>query len=643
MLITSLCCVLLSGNVTADTLDAHLLPDASIDASSQSLRTFVTSTSPVQSISDRQMQALGIQQVADALKLMNGVSIKDYGGLGGMKCVSVRNLGAQHTGVMYDGVPVSNCQAGQIDIARFHSQQMQEVRLGIGMLQDLKAPASMEGYSGVLSLRSSLLSDQPAIGIFANYSNWNTLQLGANASNAHGFGSSLNYRHTDGDRHNSRMDDGAVEFNYHHTGSSTQLTSKAYGYYTDRQLPGSVILYNNVANETMQEGNLLAQVHLEHELLNPSNIYKHSKTSDSQSPLSLFATVKYNHALTFYNDGKALPNDPPKLQHQYNYWQNEYYGSIGVIGCPLQNLHVSLVYDVQQNHLHSNLTTAHSVDRIAQQEVLRAQYLLSWLSVQGSLLATQFEERDKHHNWAPSLSASLLALNHYRLQIRVRGMARKAYRLSSFNEEYYYPFGQHDLRPERADEVNVGTSIVASRAGFWISGTLDYYCNRVKDKIIAFPTTFAWKMSNLGKATSQGLEASVNVQQSFDRWRCELTANYQLQQTRNLDNPNNWQTYRKSLPYMPRNCGNGSVSLHLPWCTLGYTIECVGQRYSSTMNRQEYRLEPFQCHNLTIGRQWQQLRLQASVLNLTDAHYSIIQFYPMPTRQFQLSIHYNFK
>ena len=45
--------------------------------------------------------------------------MKDYGGLGGLKTISIRNLGAAHTAVSYDGIAVSNSQAGQIDIGRF--------------------------------------------------------------------------------------------------------------------------------------------------------------------------------------------------------------------------------------------------------------------------------------------------------------------------------------------------------------------------------------------------------------------------------------------------------------------------------------------------------------------------------------------
>ena len=73
----------------------------------------------VQSLSGQNIAELGIQNIADAVRRFAGTNVRDYGGIGGLKTVSVRNMGASHTGVSYDGAPVSNCQAGQIDIGRF--------------------------------------------------------------------------------------------------------------------------------------------------------------------------------------------------------------------------------------------------------------------------------------------------------------------------------------------------------------------------------------------------------------------------------------------------------------------------------------------------------------------------------------------
>ena len=84
-----------------------------------SVRRSITSTVPMQ-ITDRQMMDnLDMAQLSDAVRTLAGAEVKDYGGIGGMKTVSVRNLGAHHTAVSYDGIVISNTQSGQVDIGRF--------------------------------------------------------------------------------------------------------------------------------------------------------------------------------------------------------------------------------------------------------------------------------------------------------------------------------------------------------------------------------------------------------------------------------------------------------------------------------------------------------------------------------------------
>ena len=73
----------------------------------------VTSAVPIQTISRQDISQLGIQNMADAVRRFAGANVKDYGGIGGLKTVSIRNMGAAHTAVSYDGVAVSNCQAGR--------------------------------------------------------------------------------------------------------------------------------------------------------------------------------------------------------------------------------------------------------------------------------------------------------------------------------------------------------------------------------------------------------------------------------------------------------------------------------------------------------------------------------------------------
>ena len=69
----------------------------------------------------------------------------------------------------------------------------------------------------------------------------------------------------------------------------------------------------------------------------------------------------------------------------------------------------------------------------------------------------------------------------------------------------------------RSREYNVG--ITWSKSGWsvfdYISVTLDGYYNDVTDKIVAFPTTYAWKMANYGKVHAAGVDVTLAATPDF--------------------------------------------------------------------------------------------------------------------------------
>ena len=62
----------------------------------------VRSALPTQILTEKAIQNLNALQISDVVKHFSGVTVKDYGGIGGLKTVSVRGLGASHTAVGYN-------------------------------------------------------------------------------------------------------------------------------------------------------------------------------------------------------------------------------------------------------------------------------------------------------------------------------------------------------------------------------------------------------------------------------------------------------------------------------------------------------------------------------------------------------------
>jgi outer membrane cobalamin receptor len=52
----------------------------------------IRATAPLQVISAKNIEKLNVLQISDAVKFFSGVTVRDYGGIGGLKTISVRSF-----------------------------------------------------------------------------------------------------------------------------------------------------------------------------------------------------------------------------------------------------------------------------------------------------------------------------------------------------------------------------------------------------------------------------------------------------------------------------------------------------------------------------------------------------------------------
>ena len=109
---------------------------------------------PVQRLSGKELEKLNSYSVADALRHFTGVQLKDYGGVGGIKTIDIRSMGANHVGVFYDGIQLGNAQNGQIDLSMYSLDNIDELAVYNGQKGEIFQPAKDFGSAGMLYIRS---------------------------------------------------------------------------------------------------------------------------------------------------------------------------------------------------------------------------------------------------------------------------------------------------------------------------------------------------------------------------------------------------------------------------------------------------------------------------------------------------------
>ena len=609
---------------------------------------------PLQVMDRSGIERLGIQDLSEAVKRFSGATVKDYGGIGGLKTVSVRSLGAQHTAVSYDGVTITDAQSGQVDISRFSLDNVEMISLSIGQSDDIFQTARMYASAGALSVktRKPVFDGKPmnlqakakggSFGLFnpmlryeQKISNRFSASLHADWLSAKG---EYPFTLVNGDvvteekRKNSDIQALRLEGNlYGDLGKAGALTGKVYYYDSERGLPGSVILYSNSNRERLWNNNFFTQLQYSNKLTDNLSLQAHAKYNYSFS--------KYRDVSNKYSGGK---------QEDLN-TQEEYYGSVGVLYSPWKNFSTSLTTDLAHNMLDNNFMNAPQPKRLTSLSVLSAQYKNSMFTATASLLGTYMTDKVKagdkpadRKRLSPAVSVSLRPFPDN--AFRVRASYKDIFRVPTFTDLYYLRMGNTNLKPEETSQYNVGVTW-SSSCGDWLrhfSISADGYYNTVKDKIVALPTMYVWKMMNMGEVDIKGVDVNLSTQFRLPlRMSLLLASTYSFQYAVDVTDPEA-KNYKDQIPYTPRHSGTVSVTLENPWVNVSYILTAVGDRYALPQNIDRNRIDSYIEQSISINRDFRfryfGLRLQGELLNLANVNYDVIQYYPMPGRSWRLSI-----
>ena len=95
-----------------------------------------------QTISSKQIELLQPEDLGTLLQKTSGTSIKSYGGLGGLKTISIRGLNSQHSTFVQDGFLLQNAQTGQVNLGQMIVDNISEVSLNRIGRQSFLLPVS---------------------------------------------------------------------------------------------------------------------------------------------------------------------------------------------------------------------------------------------------------------------------------------------------------------------------------------------------------------------------------------------------------------------------------------------------------------------------------------------------------------------
>lgn len=605
------------------------------------------------------LERLNSLSVADAIRFFSGVQVKDYGGVGGIKTINVRSMGTDQMGVYYNGIQLGNAQNGQVDLGKFSLENIDEISLYNGQKSDIFQSAREFGSSGSIYLNSRrpkfeegrnfhLRAAMKAGSFFLinpsalmEYKVSDKLNLSLNAEVLSSDGKyKFRYRRvtpsgelaydTTAIRENGDVNAVRVEAGLQHYYSNTGFWKfHAYHYSSERGIPGAIV--NNVwrRGERLWDRNSFVQASFQDKFF---RIWQ------------MRVNAKYAYDWTHY------VNNDDKLIHVDNiYVQRETYASVANKFEIFRWWDASLAYDFQWNAMEEYMDVSRFSHYLA---AATAMNLFDHVKLQASVLGTFIQEEARDRDEAPNkykvtpgFFISYQPLK--RVGLVFNAFYKQAYRYPTFNDLYYTDMGNAYLKPELAVQHDVGVAYnIEFKKGVFRQFEIkaDYYYNRVKDKIIAYPKgqQFRWTMLNLGLVKINGVDATAQFTLQFPHeWALTGKLQYTYQSAIDVTDPSDTY-YGDQIPYIPWH--SGSVVGMLTWrnYALNYSFIYVGERYNQQENIIYNYTQPWYTHDLSLSGEWKiktvRLKTSVEINNLLSQDYDVILNYPMPKRNYRVSL-----
>lgn len=620
-------------------------------------------------LSKQEIRDVQANDVGEILQKVPGVNLKSYGGLGGLKTISVRSLGSQHSAISVDGFSVQNSQTGQVNLAQIQTNNLESIYIGVGQYAGFLNPVSSQIAGNNVSLQtfemtfpmredSLQIRANTRLGSFGQISGYGAAKVKVGNGFISAFG---NYRTSNG-LYPYEIQNGTQTITGKRSNNDYQDryfgVAAGYGFKNsvharvsyknssiDQGLPGAIIFYNSFADECLATSDHSMSADLRFSI--GEGIYARAYANANSNGMRYFDPSYFNNAgfvdVTYFNRvlNAGIVGDGHLIkENEHNYDRSFYFGVEG----GLSDLKSS--DSLFSNPVRSQLSAIAGI-----------RLNVGLIRLRGHL-STQLVNES---NLTDLAGKDIFSLNPYasietreikKAHIRNRVWYRNSLRIPSFNELYYNNIGNNELNPEKANQFGYNLSINPwEKPNRRLTVLVAGYFNRVSDKIVAIPTQnlFTWSIQNVGIVHAYGGEVSINAAHAIGTnkdWQLSGLLNYSFQRSLNMTDAEG-ASYRHQIAYIPMHTGNVDVSVCYKKFGFKATNYLISKRYALNQNTVSNEVDGFAISDFSMFYQFeftgkQSFRIQVQLKNAFNKSYSYIRSFIMPGRNYLISINYAF-
>ncbi len=590
-------------------------------------------------ISHQEIKDINPSNLADVLDYQPGIYIRDYGGLGGLKSISLRGTNSMQTLLTFEGMRLNSSQTSMLDLNIIPISIVEQIQIFKGGSSSISGSNSI---AGVVNLETMNNIRNNGLLLNFDYGSFNEIIASANISLAglYQFVGHLDYQHSDGNFPFYSNQFGEVKEFKRENGKYDRFSIYLYRPIEQKSFSAKPFVLLSL----IQRGSpgAVLQGHIEsldarldekYFLFSIPLITSLSKSTFLKSNLSFKfdKTEYYNPEFSFLTSDNKINFSNIEIQFSSIYsnnWFQDFICSIGI--------------DLIASHLRGNMLDKNVGDTVKRYNIAGFSTIdYKWMSSESISISSNLALRaDAVSKLFPNYSLSLgSSIAFFNSDFIIKVLYSNNFRIPSFNEMYYLNYGNSNLKTEKSINLNLGLYCqLIDNLNFELSG----YIIKTFDQIVSVPISpLRWSAKNIAETYSRGFEFSSNLI-LFDE-SLNIKLNYTLQKISN-ETPESY-TKGKIIVYTPQELINSTILIKTQLANSLIQLFYSSHRFYLPENDYDSYLPSYFLVNLSLFKDIrifnQNFRFRIDLENLLNRRYEIIKNYPMPSFSFKIGFGLN--
>ncbi|MFA6924551.1 MAG: TonB-dependent receptor plug domain-containing protein [Bacteroidales bacterium] len=235
--------------------------------------------------------------------------------------------------------------------------------------------------------------------------------------------------------------------------------------------------------------------------------------------------------------------------------------------------------------------------------------------------------------------------------LNLKGNVNKSYRIPTFNDLYWFDpvymmFGNPKLKDEEGlnEELSLNYNINKKNILFEVGAT--GFNSNVSNWILWQPVenSFIWTPMNVDTVWSRGVEFNFNFEYKTGSFFAKLSGMYTVLKTTNESKLADSTIKNKQLIYVPENKAVANLVIGYKRFAVTYSHNYIGKRFADAANTtsvDEYNIGNVILSKVFVYKDYD-FTIDFHINNVWAQSYQVMQYYPMPGRNYQIGLKINF-